>query len=278
MTVFLNGEFVPEERATVSVFDRSFRYGDGLFEAVLVHNGAFFRWVQHYERLRRSAEFLRIPLPYGSNDLHAAAVQVARRNGITNGIVRVALSRGTGRHGYAPSADEAPVVAVWTQTIPRRHAEPWKLAVSSFRIAAGDRLAQHKTANRLLNVMAAMEARERGADEALLLDTENHVAEGGSSNVFWIANGLVSTTPVSAGVLAGITRAAIFEICAALKCPVREQRATLPALLSSEGVFISVTSRGVVEIGEIDGAPVARSKLTSELSRGLWNLIEQECE
>ncbi|HMJ92418.1 MAG TPA: aminotransferase class IV, partial [Candidatus Acidoferrum sp.] len=99
MTVFLNGEFVPEERALVSIFDRSFRYGDGLFEAVLVSNGKLFRWAQHFERLQRSAQFLRIGLPYSGDELREAALELVRRNSQPEAIVRLALSRGSGPRG-----------------------------------------------------------------------------------------------------------------------------------------------------------------------------------
>src|ERR1051325_2558606 len=110
MTVFLNGQFLPEERALVSVFDRSFRYGDGLFEAVLISNGKLFRWPEHFARLRHSAEFFKIKLSLTCESLREAVMELTARNQMTEGVARIALSRGVGPRGYAPCGTEQPTI------------------------------------------------------------------------------------------------------------------------------------------------------------------------
>ena len=108
MTVFLNGEFVPEERATVSVFDRSFLYGDGLFETMRIVNGRPFRWEQHLKRISSGAGFLKIRLPKCFASLRASADQLIAANQMPESLLRLTLSRGVGLRGYSPKGADEP--------------------------------------------------------------------------------------------------------------------------------------------------------------------------
>ena len=159
---------------------------------------------------------------------------------------------------------------------PRDHAA-WKLTVCPLRIAANDPLANHKTCSRLLQVMAAANARALGADESLLLNTDGEVTEGGTSNVFWIERGTVCTTPLATGVLPGVTRAVVLEICAALNIPCAEKVIRLEALLSCDGVFVTLGSRGVVEAASVDETTLRRSPLTGRLRTEFEALLRREC-
>lgn len=279
MWAFVDGKFVPEENAVVSVFDRAFRYGDALFEAVLVRHGRMFRWPQHAARLERSASVLKMAVPGGKDTLESAAKELVRMNRMTDAVVRIQVSRGTGPRGYAPSGSEKPFVVISLHPAPQRPPEEtrWKLIVSSLRIAAHDPLVQHKTCSRLLQVMAAAETKERGADEALLLNTDGHVTEGSTSNVFWIDRGCVCTAPLQSGVLPGVTRAAIFEICDSLGIPRAERTVGPESLKSCEGVFVSLTSRGIVEAESLEGHPLPRSPVTARLRNEFEALLEREC-
>ena len=280
MIVFLNGEFVPEEQAVVSVFDRSFRYGDGLFEALLVANGKLFRWAEHAARMKRSAEFLQLSLPYSHEEMQRAAQELIARNGLADAVLRLQVSRGTGPRGYAPTGEEKPVVVMSLHPAPARNlANPagCKLTVCSTRVAANDPLAGLKSCSRLLQVLAAAEARARQADEALLVNTDGHVAEGSTSNVFWIDGATVCTPPLSTGALPGVTRGVLLEICAALKLPWQETRLRPDQLRETEGVFLSVSTRGVVEVESLDGVILRRSPLTQRLKEELEKLIAREC-
>ena len=280
MIVFLQGEFVPEERAVVSIFDRAFRYGDALFEAVLVCNGKMFRWPQHFQRLERSAQFLKITLPYSAGELLAFARELVSRNKVSDCVLRLQLSRGIGPRGYAPSGEEKPLVVMSLHPAPSRESlrgVTWKLTVSSFRIPVDDKLANHKSCSRLLHVCAATEARERGADESLIVNTNNELTEGSSSNVFWVERGTVCTTPLVRGVLPGVTRAAVLEICDALGIARAERTMQPDHLPAMDGVFLSFTSRGVVEAESLDGMPLRRSPLTLRLQEEFEALLLREC-
>lgn len=280
MIVFLNDAFVPEEQAVVSIFDRSFRYGDGLFETLLVANGKLFRWAEHAARLEGSAEALSIPLPHGRAELFQLAHELITRNAIAEGLLRLQVSRGVGPRGYAPTGGEKTTVVMTLHPLAPRNALPaagWKLTVCSLRVAADDLLAKHKSCNRLLQVLAASEASARHADEALLVNTNGDVAEGSTSNVFWIEGGTVCTPPLATGALRGVTRGVILEICATLGVPRKEKNIRPDQLAETDGVVLSLTSRGVVEATSIDGKPLRRSSVTSRLQTELEERIAREC-
>ncbi|HEY0552043.1 MAG TPA: aminotransferase class IV, partial [Verrucomicrobiae bacterium] len=256
------------------------RYGDALFEAVLVCNGKMFRWPQHIQRLERSAQFLKIALPYSADELSNFARELISQNKLTHCVLRLQLSRGTGPRGYAPSGEEKPLVVMSLHPAPSRESlrgTTWKLTVASFRIPAGDLLTGHKTGSRLLHVCAAAEARDRGADESLIVNTDDEVTEGGTSNVFWIDRGTVCTTPLTGSVLPGVTRAAVLEVCDVLGISRAERTVRPEQLPAMDGVFLSFTSRGIVEAESLDGMPLHRSSITLRLQQEFEMLLAREC-
>src|ERR1044072_7879851 len=120
MIVFHDGEFMPEESAVVSIFDRCFRYGDGLFEAVLVRHGKMFRWAQHLRRLERSADFFRMRPPCSAGQLLEIAEKLIAANELPDAVLRIQLSRGVGPRGYAPTGEEKPLVSMSLHPAPPR--------------------------------------------------------------------------------------------------------------------------------------------------------------
>src|SRR5262249_6212778 len=139
MIVFLNGKFVPEEQALVSVFDRSFLYGDGLFETCLVCNGKPFRWNQHLERLQRGADFLRIRVPFTAAELGTFAEQLLQENRTKDALLRLTLSRGVGVRGYSPRGADSPFLVVSLHPFAGLcsvQMPAWRLGTSSFRLPA----------------------------------------------------------------------------------------------------------------------------------------------
>jgi branched-subunit amino acid aminotransferase/4-amino-4-deoxychorismate lyase len=151
------------------------------------------------------------------------------------------------------------------------HARPAavRLLTSSLRVAAGAPLARFKTANRLLSVLARREAEEASADEALLLNTNEEVAEAAASNVFWIEAGTVCTPPLACGVLAGVMRALVMECCQENGWPAEERRAGLAALQNAEGVFLTNSVQGIVPVAALDGKPVNASSCITKLQEAL---------
>ncbi len=266
MHVFLNGRFVPEAEAVVSVFDRSFLYGDGLFETLRVHGGRPFAWAEHMERLQRGAEFLRLRVPYMPDELRDFAGQLIALNQMPEAVLRLTLSRGVGPRGYSPRGADQPVLVMTLHPAPAidpLHPPQWRLITASVRLPAGEALAQFKTCNKLPQILARAEAGEAGADEALLLNTDGFVAEAASSNLFWVADGAVCTPPLEVGALPGVTRGVVLEICRELGLPTRQVSPRLEELRRAEGVFLTLSTLGAVEAVALDGAELARSPLVA---------------
>ena len=264
MTVFLNGELVPAERATVSVLDRGFLYGDGLFETMRVCRGRPFCWEAHMDRLERGAAFLKIQPPFTREQLLAAALTLIEANQLPEAVLRLMLSRGPGARGYSPRGANAPTTVMTLHPLPVPPASV-RLLTSTLRVAAGDPFAPYKIANRLTHIMARAEAEERGGDEALLLNTNGHVAETASGNVFWLERDAVCTPSDNAGALHGITRGVVCELCGELGLSIELREVAVNQLQKAEGAFVTGSVSGIVVVASLDGALIPRSPLVEKL-------------
>ena len=276
MFVFLNGQFVPESQALIPVNDRGFLYGDGLFETLRVCGGRPFRLAQHLERMMLGANFLKIKCPFMPGELEQFAGQLIGQNKMPEAVLRVTLTRGPGERGYTPPAGSRPTVVMTLHAAPEAGAPiQWCLITSSYHIPAGDPLSSFKTTSKLMHVMARREAVEKGADEALLINTNGEVAETAGGNLFWICGGTIYTVPTSCGALPGITRAVVLEICQTLGLPVNQRAIKPGALRNSEGIFITQSVLGIVPVAAFDGKPVARSPLVEQISRAYHEMLAQ---
>ena len=274
MIVFLNGEFVPEDQAVVSVNDRSFLYGDGLFETMRIVHGRAFRMAQHLERLVRGADFLKIKLPFTPKEIQKFAEQLVVKNEMPEAVLRVTLSRGVGPRGYSPAGAQQPVMVMTLHPIPALdQAVEWTLVTSSFRIPASDPVSSFKTTSKLLNIMARAEAEEKGADEALIINTNGEVAESTSGNLFWVYQDKICTVPTGRGVLPGITRAVVLEICQSLELETNKRVIKPEALRNSQGIFVSQSVFGIVPVTAFDGLPVTPSPLVDQISRAYDDML-----
>ncbi len=276
MIVFLNGHFVPEAGALVPVNDRGFMYGDGLFETIRIVNGRPFRMAQHLERLTRGAAFLKIQPPFTPAQMEQFAGELIAQNQLTEAVLRVTLTRGPGGRGYTPGpAGQPTTVMTLHPTPPLEPPVEWSLITSSFRIPAADPLAPFKTSSRIVNVMARVEAAEKGADEALLLNTKGEVAEAASGNLFWIDDDQIGTVPTDQGVLPGITRALVLEICQGLGLRT-SQRAIQPGeLRHARGIFVTQSVFGIVPVVLLDGAPVPRSPRVDQIAAAYNEMLRR---
>ena len=281
MVVFLNGKFVPEAEAVVPVSDRGFLLGDGLFETVRVVRGRPFRLAQHLERLVRGADFLKIKLPFSPGDIHSFAVRLIVENNLLEAVLRLTLTRGKGRRGYSIAGAGSPALVMTLHSLPASDAdEPlqWSLMTSSFRVLSADPLSSFKTTSKILNIMARAEAEAAGADEALLLNTNGEVAEVAGGNIFWVHQDKICTVPVGRGVLPGITRAVVLEICQSLglatnKCVIKPEQ-----LRQSEGIFVTQSALGIVPVAALDGRPVAPSPLVDQIATAYEVVLADESE
>ncbi|HEY1490129.1 MAG TPA: aminotransferase class IV, partial [Verrucomicrobiae bacterium] len=230
---------MPEAEAFISLNDRGFLLGDGLFETVRVANGKTFRFAQHLERLMRGAEFLKIKPPFTPKELEKFSSQLIAQNQMPESVLRVTLTRGPGARGYSPKNAGTPMLAMTLHPLPPQSAdEPlqWSMVTSSYRIPASDALSSFKTTSKILNVMARAEAEEKGADEALLLNSNGEVAETAGGNLFWVYQEKICTVPTGRGVLPGITRAVVLEICQLLGMETNKRVIKPEHLRNAEGL------------------------------------------
>jgi aminodeoxychorismate lyase len=278
MTVFVNGRFVREEQALVSVFDRGFLYGDGLFETLTVSNGRPFRWQQHWERFESGARFLNISPPFGAEEMYRFVGELIGLNKMREALLRLTLSRGVGLRGYSPKGAEQPSVVMSLHPAPESPGQmpQWNVVTSTIRLPAKEPLARFKTCNKLPQILARAAADAAGAQEALLLNSDGFVVEATSSNFFWVDENTVRTSPLASGILPGVTRAVVFEICRGNGLPVGEGEIGLEKLRSAQGVFLSLSSFGIVEAISLDGVPLRRSALTERIRRAYKELLQRE--
>ncbi len=193
--------------------------------------------------------------------------------------MRLTLSRGVGVRGYSLTGADRPSLVISLHPLPPQvpGAPPaWRLVTSSFRLPANERLARFKTCNKLPQILARAEAEAAGGNEALLLNTEGFVVEAASSNLFWLARGTVCTPPLDSGILAGVTRAVVEELCQKLRLPVREVNITNDELLQTEGVFLSLSSVGIAEGVALDQRELRRSTITRQLHDAYSGLLHAE--
>ena len=278
MLVFLNGQFLPEAQAVVPVNDRGFMYGDGLFETMRVCGGRPFRMAQHLERMTRGADFLKIKCPFTPEELQDFAGQLIGQNQMPEAVLRVTLTRGPGERGYTPQIDSQPTVVMTLHAAPPMdvgNPVQWRLITSSYRIPAADPLSSFKTMSKLVHIMARLEAVEKDADEALLVNTNGEVAETASGNLFWVYQDNICTVPTGRGVLPGITRSVVLEICRTLGLPTNKCVIKPRALRNSEGIFITQSVLGIVPVTALDGEPVAPSSLLDPVLRAYHEMLAQ---
>ena len=257
LIAWVNGEFVPLEEARVSILDRGFLYGDGLFETLYGRGGKIFRLDEHLDRLSAGAESLKIPLPVSKDKLQALAIETLCRNPLGEAIIKIQLTRGAGSPGLVfPKETQASLViqARPHQKLPAEWLEQGVAACTANQappvIGLLDR--QVKSCNYLLNILTQNQARETGFFEALYLDADNGLTEGTISNVFVVKDGCVRTPPVGKQVLNGITRRVILEICSAQSIECREERVSLDSALAADELFITNSGIGVLPVTRIN--------------------------
>jgi branched-chain amino acid aminotransferase len=273
--VSIDGAILTPERATVSVYDRGFLYGDAVFEVLRTYDGRPFALDEHLARLRRSAERVFILLPVDDATLGReveTALAAAHDGAAGESYVRVVVTRGSGPLSLDPDTAAHPLRVILVEPVvpPPRDAYIRGIAVVSVstRRAVDDTSASGaKVTNYLANLLALREARGRGAQEALILDGRGHVVEGASSNVFIVTAGRVTTPPESAGILAGITRAHVLAAARELGVPVEERELPSDEIHRADEVFVTSSIRELLSVVRVDdrtiGAgvpgPVARA-------------------
>lgn len=253
--VHLNGALVPEHDARVSPFDRGLLLGDGVFETLRAYAGRPFALDEHLARLRGSCAVARLPMP---DDLPRRIDETLRANGLDRGAdaaVRVTLTRGPGGRGASPKGAGPPTILVTAVPIePRPEAERGLRVATAARPAGA--MAGVKAIDYLSNVVARIEAEEKGADDALFVDRDGFVVEATQANVLAIVGDDLVTPPLASGCLPGVTRAALLRLAPDAGLRASERPLRVADLQQADEVLLSGSVSEVLPVVEVDGARI----------------------
>lgn len=265
MTIYLDGSYVNETDAKVSVFDHGLLYGDGIFEGIRLYRGNVFRLDEHLERLEYSAKAIMLKLPLSRAEISEAVCETCRRNKLTDGYIRLVVTRGVGDLGLSPWLCPKPsmfVIASKIALYPEEHYANGLsiVTVPTRRMNAAALPPAVKSLNYLNNILAKMEARQAGALEAIMLNDQGYVAECTGDNIFIVHKGAIITPAASQGALKGITRSAIIDIAADLGIPLREADMTRYDVWNADECFLTGTAAEVIPVVKLDGREIGSGK------------------
>ena len=285
MQYHVNGELVPAERATVSVADRGFKYGDAAFETLRAYGGTLFEWDAHLDRLRGTCETLGMP-DVVPEDLRERVEATLEANNLADAYVRVSITRGVQPGALTPQPDVDPTVVVLVKELPRagvagepRWDGPAVVRTVETRRNHSEAIPPGlKTHNYLNGILARLELRDGTgaveADDALLLDTDGYVAEGTTANVFFVTDGVLHTPSLEGPILAGVTRDVVLELAADLDIPVETGRYRLSAVEDAEELFLTNTTGEIWPVGRLDDREFDVGPVTARLMAAYDELVE----
>ena len=252
--VYVSGAWRTAAEASISVFDHGLLYGDGVFEGIRAYNSRVFKLERHIERLFDSAKAIRLEIGHSPAAVCDLVVETCRRNGISDGYIRLVVTRGPGDLGIDPrKCPRSELIVIARQlTMYAAAAAGIKVVTSTFRRNAPDATSPSiKSLNYLNNILARIEANDRGADEALMLDGQGYVAEATVDNFFIVTEQALLTPPTATN-LKGITRETILEVAATLGIVAEQRPFTLFDVWTSKEAFICGTGAEVVPVLSVD--------------------------
>ena len=286
MKVFVDGKFVDEKKAVVSVFDHGLLYGDGVFEGIRAYNGRVFKLSEHVDRLFYSAKAILLKIPMSHRAICATVREACKRNKIRDGYIRLVVTRGAGTLGLDPNRCSKPQVIIIADKI---QLYPETFYKKGLEIVTVPTTRNHtnavnpaiKSLNYLNNILAKIEAINAGCVEAIMLNSQGFVAECTGDNVFMLKGGQLLTPPLAAGALYGITRGVAIELAKSLGVEVAEPNLTRYDLYNADEVFITGTAAEVVPVVKIDGRQIGSGKpgkLTKNLIKAYQDLTNSTGE
>ncbi len=294
-TIYLNGRLVPRSRAKLSPFDHGFLYGYGLFETMRAYSGHIFRLDRHLARLRRSAEILGLAhdviavsrsLEHSEGEakqsLETACLETLKANKLKEARLRLTVSAGEGDMTPDPGTCSSLTVLVTAQNFiplpPQKCEQGFKTTLSSLRRNSQSPLSRLKSTCYMENVLARMEARAAGCDEAIVLNERGYLAEGSTSNIFLVTEGTLITPSLESGVLPGITREAVLEIARAWNIKTAERQVELKELIEAEEAFVTNSLLEIMPLTWFAGKPIGSGipgQLTKDLTAGYKELVHE---
>jgi len=264
MLVYVDGKFVPEEEATVSVFDHGFLYGDGVFEGIRAYNGRVFRLQEHVDRLFDSAKAIDLNPGISKDEMSEIIKETLRKNNLKFAYIRPIISRGKGTMGLDPTKCPKPTIVCAAAPTGAMYGDLYDTGITAVTVCVRrntpDTLPPNvKSLNYLNNILGKIEANYKGGDEAIFLDRTGKLAEGSGDNIYLVKNGVLYTPPTINN-LKGITRMVILELAAKLGIKVEICELGLFDLYTADEVIVSGTMAELCPIVKIDGRVVGTGK------------------
>jgi branched-chain amino acid aminotransferase len=265
LKIYIDGQFLDEANAKVSVFDHGLLYGDGIFEGIRAYNGRVFKLKEHIDRLFYSAKAILLNIPLSHAEIMRAVVDTCRQNGIRDGYIRLLVTRGVGGLGLNPNRCKKPSVIVIADKIQLYPAEMYERGLDIITVPTVRNLHSAlnpaiKSLNYLNNILAKIEANNGGCEEAIMLNSEGYVSECTGDNIFIIKDGRMFTPPLSAGALYGITRGVVMELARLSGIPVSEPNLTRYDMFNADECFLTGTGAELIPVVKIDGRVVGTGK------------------
>ena len=265
MKVYINGKYYDKDDSKVSVFDHGFMYGDGIFEGIRLYNKNVFKLPKHIDRLFRSARAIMLDMPWSKQEIMDAVCDACRTNGLTDGYIRLIVSRGKGKLGLSPFSCSDPQLIIIADQIQLYPDELYQNGLKAITVPT--RRNSHaalppmvKSLNYLNNILAKIEAQKLGYQECLLLNNEGYVAECSGDNVFIAFEGKLITPPVSCGSLGGMTRQTVVELAKKLGIELLEKPITRFDVWTADECFLTGTAAKLIPLVELDARPIGTGK------------------
>jgi branched-chain amino acid aminotransferase len=265
MKIFIDGKYLNERDAKISVFDHGLLYGDGVFEGIRAYNGRVFKLKEHIDRLFYSAKAILLEIPMTHAEMMKATVETIRVNKLRDCYVRLVVTRGVGNLGLNPRSCKTPTVFIIAGKIQVYPAELYARGMEIVTVPTVRNLHSAvnpaiKSLNYLNNILAKIEANNAGVEEAIMLNAEGFVAECTADNLFIIKNGELLTPSLSAGALYGITRGTVMELATQLGVKVSEPNLTRYDLFNADECFLTGTGAEIMPVIKIDGRVIGNGK------------------
>lgn len=282
-SAYVNGKYVPQSEAKLSVFDHGILYGDGVFDTWCAWNGYVFEMDGHLDRLFRSIHCFQIDMPLSKEELKKIIIKVVETNGARNQYIKCLVTRGVGpRPLLSPAGCKASVVVFSRPYLslvePGKGAKAVKARITSIRRTPPQCLdPKAKNLNYANLVLAKIEAMNAGADEAIMLDIHGFVNEGPGYNIFIASQGKLYTPPVE-NILVGITLESVFEIAKQEGIEVIETRLVPYDLYTADELFLTSTAGGIIPVVEVDGRQVSSGKpgpITGRVHQRYFEMLEK---
>lgn len=278
-TVYVNGEYLPEERARVSVFDRGFLFADGVYEVTSVLDGRLIDFDGHVGRLKRSLGELDMPMPLSSDELLAIHRRLVDTNDVEEGLVYLQITRGAAEERDFAYPDPATVPQTVVMFAQKKRLSDAPAAERGLKVISIPDMRWErrdiKTVQLLYPSMGKMMAQDAGADDAWMVE-DGLVTEGTSNNAYIVTGGRIVTRHLGPEILHGITRAAVLQLAREAQMEVEERAFALDEALDADEAFITSASTFVMPVVEIDGSPVGGGT-PGAVSRRLREIYLDEC-